>query len=103
MKPKKHVVCDGPFEWCKVIPFKVLCFIWRAKLGRIPSSVALKLRGVTVPSVMCGSCNLEESSSDHILLKYQLAKALMDFILFWCEVSCDGFKTVKDMLLFILR
>nr|KAJ0210527.1 hypothetical protein LSAT_V11C400164490 [Lactuca sativa] len=38
-----HVVCDGPFEWCKVIPFKVLCFIWRAKLGRISSTLALKL------------------------------------------------------------
>nr|KAJ0188098.1 hypothetical protein LSAT_V11C900495760 [Lactuca sativa] len=74
-----HVVCDGPFEWCKVILFKVLCFIWRAKLGRIPSSVALKPRGVTVPSVMCGSCNMEEELSDHILLKYPLTKVVIGF------------------------
>lgn len=68
IKLSGHVVSDGSFDWCKVIPFKILCFIWRAKLGRIPSTVTLKLRRVTIPPIICGSCNLEEESSDHILL-----------------------------------
>lgn len=77
--------------------------MWRAKHGRIPSAVALKLRGVTVPSIMCCSCNLKKESSDHILLICPLTKAVMDSIFFWCEISYDGFDSVKDMLLFISR
>ncbi|KAI3724379.1 hypothetical protein L2E82_36152 [Cichorium intybus] len=36
-----HMVCDGHFLWSKWVPFKVLCFVWRARIGRIPSAVAL--------------------------------------------------------------
>ena len=82
-----HVVCDGSFEWCKVISFKVLCFIWRVRMGKISSAIALKRRDVTVPSIMGGSCNHQEESSDHILLICPSAKEIMDSILFWCEIS----------------
>nr|KAJ0184610.1 hypothetical protein LSAT_V11C900457150 [Lactuca sativa] len=34
-----HIVCDGPFDWNKMIPFKILCFMWRAKQDRIPSAI----------------------------------------------------------------
>ena len=32
--------------WIHEVPLKFMCFIWRANLGRIPSAVALKDRGV---------------------------------------------------------
>ena len=34
------------FDWIKEIPKKVLCFFWRAKMGRIPTAAALCRRGV---------------------------------------------------------
>lgn len=96
-----HFVYDGPFEWIKVIPYKILCFLWRAKQGRIPSAVALHNRGITIPSVICGSCNRDEETSEHLLISCSLAKTVMDEILKWCEIRCDSFKSVGDMLLFI--
>nr|KAJ0199323.1 hypothetical protein LSAT_V11C600335610 [Lactuca sativa] len=40
---KKLSGVGNQFEWCKVIPFKVLCFIWRARMGKIPLAVALNV------------------------------------------------------------
>lgn len=51
-----HVVNDGPFDRDKSDPFKILYFISRAKLGRIPSTVALRNRGIIIPNTMCGVC-----------------------------------------------
>nr|KAJ0197982.1 hypothetical protein LSAT_V11C700375200 [Lactuca sativa] len=98
-----HIVCDSPFEWCKVITNKILCFIWSAKLGRIPSSVSLKARGVPMSSIICGSCNMDEETCDYILLLCPVTKVVMNSILSWCEISHDGFYSVKDMLIFISR
>lgn len=100
-----HVVCDGPFEWSKEVSFRICCFIWRARLGRIPSSVELSRRagGVTITSITFGSCYLEEESSDHILLSCPLAKTVIDSILSWCEIQDGDFQSVKDVLLYISR
>ncbi|XP_052621777.1 inner membrane protein PPF-1, chloroplastic [Lactuca sativa] len=35
-------VCDGRFPWLKMIPLKVLGFVWRAKQNKIASSEALQ-------------------------------------------------------------
>ena len=97
------MVNDGPFDWGKVTPFKILSFIWRAKQGRIPSAVALCQRGITIPSTMCGACNQGEETSDHILISCPMAKMVMDLILNWCEINGERFSSVKDMLLFVSR
>ncbi|CAH1442108.1 unnamed protein product [Lactuca virosa] len=36
------------FWWIKEVPIKVTCFVWRAKLGRIPTTSALSTRGVVI-------------------------------------------------------
>ncbi|XP_023738523.1 uncharacterized protein LOC111886502 [Lactuca sativa] len=98
-----HIVCDRPFDWNKMIPFKILCFIWRAKQGRIPFAVELKSRGIIIPSTVCISCKQEEETSDHMLITCQSVRTVMNEILNWCVIRCDNFNSVKDMLLFISR
>nr|KAJ0226308.1 hypothetical protein LSAT_V11C100044600 [Lactuca sativa] len=44
-----------------------------------------------------------DETSDHILLMCSMAMAVMDSILNWCEIRCDRFTLVNDMLLFISR
>lgn len=39
--------------WIHDIPLKVNTFIWKANLGRIPTNVALKKRGVTILHSTC--------------------------------------------------
>lgn len=43
-------------QWYKVVPIKVLCFIWRVAQGRIPATVALEMRGIKVNSLLCSAC-----------------------------------------------
>nr|KAJ0216408.1 hypothetical protein LSAT_V11C300106730 [Lactuca sativa] len=94
-----HIVSDGPFDWCKVIPYRILCFIWRAKQERIPVVVAL----ITLPVTICSICNAGEETSDHTLNLCHIAKSVMESILSWCEIRGECFTSVKDMVLFIYR
>nr|KAJ0206092.1 hypothetical protein LSAT_V11C500235860 [Lactuca sativa] len=67
------------------------------KLNRIPSAVELKNRGVIILNTTC------DETCDHILLTCHAAKAIMDSILVWCEIRCDRFISVENMLIFISR
>ena len=98
-----HIVCDGPFDWNKMISFKILCFTWRAKQGRISSPIELQSRGIIIPSTVCGTCKQEEETSDHMLITCQSVRTVMNEILNWCEIRCDNFNSVRDMLLFLSR
>ena len=93
-----HMVNDGPLDWDSHPIYDML-----AKQGRIPSAVALCQRGITIPSTICGACNQEEERSDHILITCTMARMVMDNILNWCEINCERFSLVKDMLLFASR
>ena len=95
------IINDGPFDWGKATPFKILAFVWRAKLGRIPFAMALSHRGVNMPTIMCGACNNDEETCDHILISCPMAKEIIDLILNWCGIGCEKLSSVKDMLCFI--
>lgn len=75
---------DG--RWEKATPFKILSFMWREKQGKIPSGMALSKRGVPISSKRCNICNLDEETSDHILIMCSMAEIVIDSILTWCEI-----------------
>ncbi|CAH1426636.1 unnamed protein product [Lactuca virosa] len=56
------------FKWNKTSPIKVNCFIWRAMQMRIPSAVALRVRGVGSIPVTCVACIGGVECVDHLLL-----------------------------------
>lgn len=56
------LVCDGNFPWLKLVPLKVLGFVWRVKQNRIPSAGALKNKGVAMVSTICGVCKVTEET-----------------------------------------
>ncbi|KAL4572985.1 hypothetical protein LXL04_019777 [Taraxacum kok-saghyz] len=86
------------FDW-KEIPKNVLCFTWRAKMGRIPSAVALCKRGVVNQNnFRGGSCNMEDECADHILVQCPFAKTVMEWILKWCDIKEVRFNTVTEVL-----
>nr|KAJ0199966.1 hypothetical protein LSAT_V11C600328150 [Lactuca sativa] len=63
-----HLIFDGEFPWFKWVPLKVLCFAWRARLGRIPTLLALSRRNVKVDSQWCSACISRFETSDHLLV-----------------------------------
>lgn len=60
--------------WIKEAPLKVLTFVCRAKMGRIPSSLALNLRGIITVSFTCGNCNMIIECADRIFTSCGFAK-----------------------------
>ncbi|KAI3517218.1 hypothetical protein L1887_16430 [Cichorium endivia] len=87
--------------WTHEVPKKVMCFVWRAYLRRIPSATGLHHRGVHVSSVMCGYCLEEEECSRHILFQCPFAGEVWYWIFKWCEISHNPFGSIGDLLNFI--
>ncbi|XP_052620846.1 uncharacterized protein LOC128126776 [Lactuca sativa] len=89
----------GPrVEWLKEVPLKVLCFIWRAKWGRIPSAQALEGRGVQVPSIICGYCLNGVESADHILIQCKFAVIVRNWIMNWCGINSGDIDNLDTLL-----
>ncbi|CAH1441010.1 unnamed protein product [Lactuca virosa] len=84
----------------KEVPLKVLCFIWRAKWGRVPSAQALISRGFSNISPNCGYCNHTDEISDHIFIHCDFASAVREWIMRWCGVTLAPINTVEDLLEF---
>lgn len=101
---KLHVSIPGTSEivWSRVVPIKVLCFIWRAAQDRIPSAAALEKRGSLVNSLWCSSCIGRTECADHILIDCPFATLIRNNILSWCGVRSDqiSIKTIGDLLHF---
>ncbi|KAI3512018.1 hypothetical protein L1887_19181 [Cichorium endivia] len=70
------VVVDGVSDMIllKTVPIEVLCFIWRAKLGRILVAKVLAVRGIHIPSVLWRCCHVDEELVDHELASCNRAK-----------------------------
>ena len=51
-----------------LIPKKVNALIWRAKLGRIPTRMALNDNGIDLDSVLCPRCGHESKDVNHALV-----------------------------------
>lgn len=86
--------------WCKVVPIKVTCFIWRAVQARIPTTVALDKRGIAVNSLLCSSCIGAVECSEHVLMNCPFATMIRNNILGWCGLSHvqDSLKNSYDLL-----
>ena len=96
---KKDPANLSKFDWVKEIPKKVLCFAWRAKMGRIPSAVALSRRGIlNNNNTTCSFCNQGEECADHILVNCTFAKTVLEWILKWCDIRGASFCTVSEIL-----
>ena len=85
-----------------MVPVKVTCFIGRASLGRIPSAMALKSRGIPIGSDVCGYCNEAVEDSDHILVRCHIAIITRKWILQWCEISDRHFAHLCELLDFVV-
>nr|KAJ0209586.1 hypothetical protein LSAT_V11C400182710 [Lactuca sativa] len=85
-------------DWLKEVPPKVLCFMWRAKLGRFPSVVALQKMGVWLDSIDCTYCNHDEECGDHILIKCPFSREVWEWILKWCGINHTPFHTIVEVI-----
>nr|KAJ0190418.1 hypothetical protein LSAT_V11C800439720 [Lactuca sativa] len=55
-------------SWCKLIPIKVLGFVWRAMQGRMPCDLALIHKNIPIDFMYCGFSVNQQEDADHILI-----------------------------------
>ncbi|KAJ0837013.1 putative reverse transcriptase zinc-binding domain-containing protein [Helianthus annuus] len=85
-------------DWCKWIPFKCDVFVWRAEMGRIPTTDALRKRGINVGEELCPLCRSEEESSDHLFTSCMISAVLWQKVSSWCRVPPIFAFSVRDLL-----
>ncbi|KAL4578043.1 hypothetical protein LXL04_014158 [Taraxacum kok-saghyz] len=54
--PRQETQPSEVVKWTRDVPIKVMCFIWRAIQGRIPTNSALGKRGIQIEDFDCGYC-----------------------------------------------
>ncbi|MFS8026364.1 putative RNA-directed DNA polymerase [Helianthus anomalus] len=86
-------------DWCKWVPIKCSVFVWRAAMGRIPTSDALRRRGIFAGDGLCPLCRTEDDSADHLLTSCLIATILWQKISRWCGLPPIYAFSVKDLLL----
>ncbi|KAL4560863.1 hypothetical protein LXL04_033019 [Taraxacum kok-saghyz] len=77
------------------------CWVLICGLGfLIPSASALLRRGITVPNGRCHLCDDGEDDTNHFLVDCPTARASLNWILKWCNIQEQQFKTVGEMVKF---
>lgn len=85
---------DNPTIWLKSFPLKVVMFIWRACMDRMPSDIAFIRRGVNISFSSCAD------SSDHLLASCPFIQEVLFWILKWYDVRSQNFNSVLEVLIF---
>lgn len=73
--------------WIKIVPPRINCFIWRAKLSRIATLSALASRGISGNSQVCRFCERDIETADHVLISCQSIIPVWSGVLSWCKLS----------------
>ncbi|CAH1445351.1 unnamed protein product [Lactuca virosa] len=85
-------------RWCKMIPIKVTCFVWRAVQGRIPATVELRNRGISIDTTLCEACIGMEESVVHILFSCPFAGEVRNMVLNWCGMDNNETHSIMDLI-----
>lgn len=78
---KITVGADSSINWLKTAPLKVSCFIWKAKLGRLPVVNMLAKREIQLPSTTFRLCDDGEKTIDHVFTRCSFARSAFEWIL----------------------
>ncbi|KAL4588641.1 hypothetical protein LXL04_001533 [Taraxacum kok-saghyz] len=87
--------------WIHLVPLKVMCFIWRTCINRIPTATELSRRGILVNLTGCPLCMEDVAEEmDHLFLGCSLAKEVLVWLFSWCNISIQNFQTVEELVNF---
>ncbi|KAJ9535843.1 hypothetical protein OSB04_un001002 [Centaurea solstitialis] len=89
---------SGETLWCRIVPKKVNIFMWRARIGRLPSREALNDKGIDLDSILCPRCGEEVENLDHALLNCNLVKDLWLRIGRWWNKNLEGIGSLQQLL-----
>nr|XP_043630058.1 uncharacterized protein LOC122601357 [Erigeron canadensis] len=71
--------------------------MWRVGLDRLPTRLALKIRNCNMGSLMCGLCNDEEETAEHLFCSCWVALEVWHQVGVWCKSTPLFMFEVKDL------
>nr|KAJ0209201.1 hypothetical protein LSAT_V11C400165610 [Lactuca sativa] len=86
--------------WLQIVPLKVIGFIWRACINRIPTDVALVRRGVSIQNMGCSWCDMRSKDSKHIFVGCAFAQEVLSQILRWFHIPFQVFESIYEIISF---
>ncbi|KAD7479911.1 hypothetical protein E3N88_03047 [Mikania micrantha] len=92
---------DAPVSnifWLKWVPPKVLCFVWKVSLDRIPVMVNLNSRGINVQSLRCSLCLVEDEDGEHLLFRCRIAQEVWRRISWWASIDFVYSGSIQNIL-----
>nr|KAJ0194475.1 hypothetical protein LSAT_V11C800390950 [Lactuca sativa] len=100
----------NPTVWFHIPPVKVICFVWRACIDRIPTMMALSKRGVRVETNSCHLCSSGVDDTDHLFMGCSFAGDIWNWLCHWCarnekvfRSTCANAPKVVDNILALIR
>lgn len=91
---------DPVVDWLHVIPIKILCCVWKANLGRLPSACELMKRGIQIDSLQCSQCINGLDEIKHTFFDCPFASRVWAMIFEWCNIAAPQFLSIGDMVTF---
>ncbi|XP_021980099.1 uncharacterized protein LOC110876232 [Helianthus annuus] len=85
-------------KWCSWVPIKCNLFAWKAEMGRIPTTEALKKRGVIIEDEVCPLCSSEEETVDHLFTSCLVTSVLWQKVCTWSRVPLFFAFSFRDLL-----
>nr|XP_043624287.1 uncharacterized protein LOC122595877 [Erigeron canadensis] len=71
--------------------------MWRVELDRLPTCMALKIRNCNFGSLMCGLCNNEEETVEHLFCSCTMAMDVWYHVGVWCKSPSVFLFDIKDI------
>ncbi|XP_071740572.1 uncharacterized protein [Rutidosis leptorrhynchoides] len=81
----------------KSIPQKVVIFVWRAKLKRLPIRSELDKRGIDLDTVLCPLCGDEIETVEHSLIKCKMVIDFWKSFLRWWNIPVDNLNDLNPL------
>nr|GEW80080.1 RNA-directed DNA polymerase, eukaryota [Tanacetum cinerariifolium] len=83
-------------QWYKMIPKKVIVFMWRMLLDRLPNRLNLSSYGLDIDLISCMVCNGHVESNDHIFFTCDMAVAIWNLVRSWIDLPLPIFLSCED-------
>ncbi|KAL4586442.1 hypothetical protein LXL04_011078 [Taraxacum kok-saghyz] len=84
--------------WNSWVPIKVNFLGWRAALNRLPVKAELRKRHVQLPDHLCGFCNTEEETCEHLFLQCPWAKEVWRGVEEWGGFELRNIGSIQQLL-----
>ena len=83
--------------WCSLIPRKINIFMWRARMARLPTQVAINDKGIDIDTVLCLRCGEIAEDIDHALVSCKEVKNMWERVGRWWNKPLSGVNLVSQL------